>query len=130
MALRLAEHPGRFLSTVQIGITAVGVLSGALSGRPWASAWQAWLIGAGVDPEWAGTLGVGGVVVAITYVSLIVGELVPKQLALRNPEGVAIRVAPAMTCCRWSAAPGLASWTGRAGRCCGFWASAAPATTA
>ena len=50
----------------------------------------------GVDADWASTLGVGGVVVTITYVSLIIGELVPKQLALRNAEGVAIRVAPAM----------------------------------
>ena len=97
MALRLAEHPGRFLSTVQIGITAVGVLSGALSGATLGLRLQQWLVAQGVDPEWASTLGVGGVVVAITYVSLIVGELVPKQLALRDAEGVAIRMAPAMT---------------------------------
>ncbi len=97
MALRLAEHPGRFLSTVQIGITMVGVLSGALSGATLGLRLQTWLIAKGMDAEWAATLGVGGVVLAITYVSLIVGELVPKQLALRNPEAVAIRVAPAMT---------------------------------
>jgi putative hemolysin len=97
MALRLAEHPGRFLSTVQIGITAVGVLSGALSGATLGLRLQQWLQAQGVDPDWAATLGVGGVVVAITYVSLIVGELVPKQMALRNAEGVAIRMAPAMT---------------------------------
>lgn len=97
LALRLAEDPGRFLSTVQIGITAVGILSGALSGATLGLRLQSWLVGQGVDPDWAATLGVGGVVVAITYVSLIVGELVPKQLALRNAEGVAIRVAPAMT---------------------------------
>lgn len=97
MALRLAEHPGRFLSTVQIGITAVGVLSGALSGATLGLRLQSWLMAQGVPGDWAATLGVGGVVVAITYVSLIVGELVPKQLALRNPEAVAIRMAPAMT---------------------------------
>lgn len=97
MALRLAEHPGRFLSTVQIGITAVGVLSGALSGATLGLRLQGLLERQGVDPSWASTLGVGGVVVAITYVSLIVGELVPKQMALRNPEAVAIRMAPAMT---------------------------------
>jgi putative hemolysin len=97
LALRLAEHPGRFLSTVQIGITAVGVLSGALSGATLGQRLELWLMAQGVDPEWAATLGVGGVVVAITYVSLIVGELVPKQMALRNPEAVAIRMAPAMT---------------------------------
>jgi putative hemolysin len=96
LALRLAEDPGRFLSTVQIGITAVGVLSGALSGATLGLRLQGWLAGQGVPADWAATLGVGGVVVAITYVSLIIGELVPKQLALRNAEGVAIRMAPAM----------------------------------
>jgi putative hemolysin len=97
MALRLGENPGKFLSTVQIGITAVGVLSGALSGATLGLRLQGWLIGHGVPADWAATLGVGGVVVAITYFSLIIGELVPKQLALRNPEAVAIRMAPAMT---------------------------------
>lgn len=95
-ALRLAENPGRFLSTVQIGITMVGVLSGALSGATLGARLTGWLIRLGVAQDWAATLGVGGVVVTLTYVSLIVGELVPKQLALRNAEGVAIRMAPAM----------------------------------
>ena len=97
MALRLAEHPGKFLSTVQIGITAVGVLSGALSGATLGLRLENWLVAQGVPTDWASTLGVGGVVLAITYFSLIIGELVPKQLALRNPEAVAIRMAPAMT---------------------------------
>ena len=105
MALRLAEHPGRFLSTVQIGITMVGVLSGAVSGATLGLRLQNWLIAQGMPADWAATLGVGGVVVAITYLSLIVGELVPKQLALRNPEAVAIRVAPAMTLLSVAAAP-------------------------
>jgi putative hemolysin len=97
MALRLAENPGKFLSTVQIGITAVGVLSGALSGATLGLRLEDWLIAQGVPADWAATLGVGGVVLAITYFSLIIGELVPKQLALRNPEAVAIRMAPPMT---------------------------------
>jgi putative hemolysin len=95
-ALKLAADPGRFLSTVQIGITMVGVLSGALSGATLGVRLADWLSARGVDADWAATLGVGGVVVSITYVSLIVGELVPKQLALRNAEGIAIRMAPAM----------------------------------
>jgi putative hemolysin len=115
MALRLAEHPGRFLSTVQIGITMVGVLSGALSGATLGLRLQGWLVAQGLDPEWAATLGVGGVVVAITYVSLIVGELVPKQLALRNPEAVAIRMAPAMRVLSVIAAP-LVWFLERSGR--------------
>lgn len=73
------------------------MLSGALSGATLGLRLQSWLVTQGMDRDWASTLGVGGVVVAITYVSLIVGELVPKQMALRNPEGVAIRMAPAMT---------------------------------
>ncbi|GAB1363412.1 hemolysin family protein [Rhodobacter sp.] len=105
MALRLAEQPGRFLSSVQIGITAVGILSGALAGDTLGGRLAAWLVAQGMDAVWAARLGVGGVVVIITYVSLIVGELVPKQLALRNPEGVAMRVAPLMTVISIVAAP-------------------------
>jgi putative hemolysin len=96
-ALALANDPGKFLSSVQIGITLVGVLSGAFSGATLGLRLGLTLIGLGVPPGVAEPLGVGLVVAAITYVSLIVGELVPKQIALRNPEKIAVRVAPAMT---------------------------------
>ncbi|WP_367187295.1 hemolysin family protein [Rhizobium oryzicola] len=96
LAARLAEDPGRFLSTVQIGITLVGVLSGAFSGATLGARLAGWLQAQGLPPGWADGLGVGSVVVAITYLSLIVGELVPKQIALRAPEMVAAKVAPAM----------------------------------
>lgn len=96
VALRLAEHPGRFLSTVQIGITLVGVLSGAFSGATLGVRLSGWLEAQGLSQNVAEALGVGSVVVAITYLSLIIGELVPKQVALRDPERVAARVAPAM----------------------------------
>ncbi|MFM2389481.1 MAG: hypothetical protein RLZZ437_1036 [Pseudomonadota bacterium] len=95
-ALRLSEDPGRFLSTVQIGITLVGVLSGAFSGATLGPRFANALLGWGVPSEWATTVGVGSVVVLLTYLSLIIGELVPKQIALRDPEGMAARVAPAM----------------------------------
>lgn len=95
-ALRLGEDPGRFLSTVQIGITLVGVLSGAFSGATLGARFTLWLSANGVPDNISSWLGVGTVVVAITYLSLIVGELVPKQIALRAPETVAARVAPAM----------------------------------
>ncbi|WP_320109580.1 hemolysin family protein [Bosea sp. NBC_00550] len=95
-AMRLAEDPGRFLSTVQIGITLVGVLSGAFSGATLGARLSEWLGTHGFSPSVSDTLGVGLVVVAITYLSLILGELVPKQVALRDPERVAARVAPAM----------------------------------
>ncbi|AQS64535.1 HlyC/CorC family transporter [Rhizobium rhizogenes] len=96
MALGLSENPGRFLSTVQIGITLVGVLSGAFSGATLGARFTAWLLEQGVPDRAADAIGVGSVVVAITYLSLIVGELVPKQIALRDPEKVAARVAPTM----------------------------------
>lgn len=95
-ALALAADPGRFLSTVQIGITLVGVLSGAYSGATLGLRLAGYLEALGMSPSLAGTLGVGGVVAIITYFALIVGELVPKQIALRDPERVAIMVAPAM----------------------------------
>ncbi|WP_347267653.1 hemolysin family protein [Paracoccus sp. (in: a-proteobacteria)] len=104
-ALRLAEDPGRFLSSVQIGITLVGVLSGAFSGATLGARLAAALPGWGVPASLAQPLGMGGVVVAITYLSLIVGELVPKQLALRAPERVAERVAPLMLAVSRGAAP-------------------------
>ncbi|MGO3934299.1 hemolysin family protein [Rhodopseudomonas pseudopalustris] len=94
-ALALASNPGRFLSTVQIGITLVGVLSGAFSGATLGLRLNDWFRDQGVPG--ADLLGVGLVVTLITYATLIVGELVPKQLALRNPETVAVKVAPAMT---------------------------------
>jgi putative hemolysin len=95
-ALALAENPGKFLSTVQIGITLVGVLSGAFSGATLGLRLSEWLLSLGLPPVAAEPLGVGLVVAAITYVSLVVGELVPKQIALRQPERIAARVAPAM----------------------------------
>jgi len=96
VAIKLAEDPGRFLSSVQIGITLVGVLSGAISGATLGGRLAAGLVALGLDPDWAHTLGVGGVVVILTYLSLIIGELVPKQIALKNPEGVALVAAPIM----------------------------------
>lgn len=96
-ALALADDPGRFLSTVQIGITLVGVLAGAFSGATLGVALEQHLIGAGVSRNVAEFLGLGIVIVAITYLSLIIGELVPKNLALRNAEGIACAVAPMMT---------------------------------
>lgn len=96
-ALALASDPGRFLSTVQIGITLVGVVSGAVSGATLGLRLTDFLLGLGLPSTIAEPAGIGVVVALITYASLIVGELVPKQIALRNPEQVAARVAPAMT---------------------------------
>ena len=104
-ALALASDPGRFLSTVQIGITLVGILSGAFSGATLGLRLTGTLQSLGVPNVIADSLGVGLVVLVITYLSLILGELVPKQVALRDPERVACRVAPAMTVLSKIAAP-------------------------
>ncbi len=95
-ALELADSPNRFLSTVQIGISLIGVLSGAFGGatlaRPLADA----LRSVPALSPYAGPLAFGTVVAAITYLSLILGELVPKRLALNGAEGVASHVAGPM----------------------------------
>lgn len=96
-ALALASRPGRFLSTVQIGITLVGVLAGAYSGATIGVRFADWLSSEGVSWDIARPIAVSVVIAAITYLSLVVGELVPKQLALRRPEILACAVAPAMT---------------------------------
>lgn len=96
-ALELGSNPGRFLSSVQIGITLVGVLSGAFSGATLGQRLSETLLASGLSVAAANTLGVGIVVAVITYGSLIIGELVPKQIALRDPERIAVMVAPAMT---------------------------------
>jgi putative hemolysin len=96
-ALALASEPGRFLSTVQIGITLVGVLAGAVSGASLGEQLSRWLMAQGFGEPMAETIGFGVVITMITYLSLVIGELVPKQLALRNPERVALLVAPAMS---------------------------------
>ena len=96
VALDLSEHPNRFLSTIQIGITLIGTLSGAFGGATIAKQLSEifseipWL-----DP-YSDILGVGIVVLIITYLSLVIGELVPKRIALDNSEKVAIGVAPLM----------------------------------
>lgn len=104
-ALALGSNPGKFLSSVQIGITLVGVLSGAFSGATLGERLAQFLASAGIRESVADPLGVGIVVAIITYGSLIIGELVPKQIALRDPERVAARAAPAMTILATVSAP-------------------------
>lgn len=95
-ALDLSADPGRFLSTVQIGITGISVLAGAFSGEKLGGPAGDALRVLGFSVETARTLGFGAAIVLTTYVSLIIGELVPKQYALRNPEPLAVLTAPPM----------------------------------
>ena len=96
-ALSLSAEPGRFLSTVQIGITLIGILAGAFSGAALGLPVGQRLALLGIDPETASTLGFGLVILLTTYASLVIGELVPKQFALRSPERIAAAVARPMT---------------------------------
>ncbi len=92
-ARRLAEDPQRFLPTVQVGITLVSVFTGVFGGARVASHLEHWLARFPALAPAAGTLALGAVVVVTTYLTLVLGELVPKQLALRRPEHIAARLA-------------------------------------
>lgn len=96
-ALRLLEDPTRFLSTVQIGITLIGVLAGVYSGASFAGPLAIWLVATfPLLAPYAETAAYVTVVIGVTYLSLVIGELVPKRWALVNPEAIAIVVARPM----------------------------------
>ncbi len=95
-ALLLASNPGRFLSTVQIGITLIGIIAGAYSGASLGRPVAERLLLLGVPAQWSDDISFTLVVGLTTFASLIVGELVPKQFALRAPEPIAIVMAVPM----------------------------------
>jgi putative hemolysin len=96
VALELSDDPTRFLSTVQIGITLIGILAGAFSGATIAEQVAARLVENGVAQNAAEPLALAFVVLILTYLSLVVGELVPKRFALLHADAIASRVAPAI----------------------------------
>ena len=96
VALDLTREPGRMLSAVQIGITLVGIIAGAFSGATIAERGDAWLESQGMPTRFAEPLAFAVVIVTITYLSVVLGELVPKQFGLRNAERVAVIVARPM----------------------------------
>jgi|AGTN01.3.fsa_nt_gi Hemolysins and related proteins containing CBS domains len=104
IALKLLEDPSSMLSTVQIGITLVGIVAGAYSGATLGAHMAGWM-----DESfpalsgWSQEIAMTAVVSAITYLSLVIGELVPKRLAMHHAEAIAVRVAPFM---RWIAVGG------------------------
>lgn len=95
-ALDLANEPNQFLSTVQIGITLVGIMAGAFGGATIAEQLAAYIVDIPALAPYSEAIGVAVVVLAITYLSLILGELVPKRLALNNAEKIAAAVARPM----------------------------------
>jgi putative hemolysin len=99
-ALALNEEPTRFLSTIQVGITSISVLSGIVGEAAFADPLRLWLEGLGVATKWADIVAIALVVVAVTYFSIVLGELVPKRIGQLNPESVARAVAGPI---RWMA---------------------------
>ena len=95
-AERLGEQPTRFLSTVQIGITSISILNGIVGQAALSPPLAEWLRGLGMEERTAAYLATGLVVVLVTYVSIVLGELVPKRLGQINPEAVARLVARPM----------------------------------
>lgn len=106
-AILLAQDPTRFLSTVQIGITVVAIVAGAYGEREFADPLADWLVSKGVARAYALPIAFTVVVGSITYVSLVVCELIPKRVALAHPERVAMLIAPLLTGLSWLAAPAV-----------------------
>ncbi len=106
-ALRVAEDPGSFLATVQVGISLIGILAGAYSGATLAGRLDDWLATLPYVGEAAEPVAFAIVVVGVTYLSLIIGELVPKRIALNNAERIASAVAGPMTLLAKVAAPAV-----------------------
>jgi putative hemolysin len=105
IAIALAADPGKFLSTVQIGITLIGIIAGAYSGASLGGPVGERLVLLGLPEKYADEGGFALVIAFTTYISLIIGELVPKQLALRNAVAVAMVMARPMAFLARAAAP-------------------------
>lgn len=104
-ALALAQEPSRFLSTVQIGITSVGILAGAFGGATLSEKVAAVVARVSFLAPYSTAIGIAVVVSAITFASLIIGELVPKRIGLNNPERKAMLVAGPMNALSRLASP-------------------------
>jgi len=100
-ALNLANSPNRFLATIQVGITVIGILAGAFGGATLSNTFAELLAAVPIVEQYSQPIGFALVVALIAYLSLILGELVPKRLALNDPEAIAIRIARPM---RWLSA--------------------------
>lgn len=111
-ALELAEEPSRFLATVQVGITLVGILAGAFGGARLAEPLAASLMRVPALAPYAEAAAFALVVLAITYLSLVIGELVPKRIGLNSPEKIAATVAGPMMMLSRVARPMVALLTG------------------
>ena len=104
-ALALADDPKSFLARVQIGVTFTAIVAGTFSGATLAKSLQDFLLAYPVVRPYAQPIAIGIVVVAVTYLTLVIGELVPKHVALKDPEAIASRVARPLTFLTKVAAP-------------------------
>lgn len=104
-ALELANHPETFLSTVQIGITLIGVLTGIYSGDSFKAPLQEWLQQFDAIKPYSSSLATTLIVVVLTYLSLVLGELVPKRIGLSSPEKIAKSAAAPMRVISWVTFP-------------------------
>ncbi|HZN86907.1 MAG TPA: CNNM domain-containing protein [Burkholderiales bacterium] len=104
-ALRLVEAPTRFLSTVQIGITSIGILNGIIGEAVLAAPVAVWLQSLGLEHKTSAIAATAVVVMAVTYFSIVVGELVPKRLGQHNSEAIARLVAWPMRLLAGASAP-------------------------
>ncbi len=95
-ALELSEHPTKFLSTVQIGITLIGILLGVYSGENLTNDFQGFLSRFALTEPYSKSLATAGIVLFITYLSILLGELLPKRIAMTYPETVITMVAKPM----------------------------------
>lgn len=96
-ALALANNPNTFLSTVQIGITLIGILTGIFSGEKIEENLKAAIMGIPVLAPYAQTIAVAVIVIVVTFFSIVFGELIPKRIGLMFPESIASLVARPMT---------------------------------
>jgi putative hemolysin len=96
IALQLIQKLEEFLSTVQIGITLIGIIAGAYGGAAWVNDIAKFIEQFDVLKEYSVEISYVVVVGVITYLSIIIGELVPKSIAYNNPEGISIALAPTM----------------------------------
>jgi putative hemolysin len=104
-ALRLANNPGKFLSTVQIGITLTGILTGIYSGERLTNSLEEKLIEIPHIGQYADTIAVAIILILLTFVSLVLGELVPKRIGLSSPEAISKIMARPMNLISKIAAP-------------------------
>lgn len=106
-AFKLASEPDKFLSAVQIGITLIGILTGLISGDRIADTFTEWLSTLGISAGTAATLAKTIIVIIVTFLTILLGELVPKRIGLSNPEKVSKRVAGSMRFFSWIANPAV-----------------------